>query len=157
MTNNYYVYQHLDETGAIVYIGKGRYDRAWLVFRGNPEHAAWLKTQYPRLNVQFVATDLEEQDALKKERQLIKALQPKFNLFYTDRDSKRLIDQGKWLATEKSRFSESELQSELGKRAAQCRKHPNNVMHTCPHCRKTMNLGHIRRYHGDNCKRRVEQ
>lgn len=154
--DNYYVYQHIEDDGSIVYVGKGRYDRAWSVYRNNSEHVEWLKRKLPNLKVIIFKCDLSEDEALKEEKALIEKIQPLFNKFYTLKDKDRLSGQGAWLAKEKSRFKESELQSELGKRAAASPNHPNNKLYSCIHCGATMNLGHIKRYHNDNCKRRVE-
>lgn len=156
MQNIFYVYQHIDTDGEIVYVGKGKYDRAWTVYRNNPEHVEWLKQNLPLPVVHIYARDLLEREALDLEKELIRTLQPKFNKFYTEADKQRLTSQGEWLATEKSRFNESELQKELGKRAAKSPNHPNNTLYKCIHCGVEMNLGHIKRYHNDNCKRRVE-
>jgi len=30
--------------------------------------------------------------------------------------------------------------------------HPSQLLHTCPHCNKTMGKGQYKRWHGDNCK-----
>jgi excinuclease UvrABC nuclease subunit len=155
MLNNYYVYKHIDEDGVVVYVGKGRYDRAWSVYRSNLDHVNWLKLQLPNLKVLIWMSNLSETDALIEETRLIKEIQPKFNSFHTKKDTHRLLNQGKWLAKNKSRFNESDLQTELGKRAAKSPKHPNNTLFECIHCRAKMNLGHIKRYHNDNCKRRV--
>jgi len=153
--SNYYVYNHVDADGSIVYVGKGRYDRAWSINRSNPAHVDWIKEQLPFLNVIIVHSGLEEQNALDLEKTMIRVVQPKFNVFHTDAYDTRLAEQGSWLAQEKSRFGDSELQTALGRRAARSEKHPNNVLHTCVHCGATMNVGHINRYHNNNCKKRV--
>lgn len=69
--------------------------------------------------------------------------------------SKKLKEHGKKLG-ETSIFKDSKVQTELGKRAAKSANHPNNKTETCEHCGKSMNIGHIRRYHGNNCKLREE-
>jgi len=152
--DKYYVYQHLD-SGSVVYVGKGSFDRAWSLKRANEEHINWMKQKLPYLDVDIVESNLAEEDALEMERQLILKLQPKFNSFHTARDKTRLENQGKWLSTEKSRFGDPELQKELGKRAVKSPGHPNNVLLKCIHCNVEMNVGHIKRYHNDNCKKRV--
>ena len=156
MENIFYVYQHIGGDGEVVYVSKGKYDRAWSVYRNNPEHSTWLKENLPLPVIHIYAKDLLEKEALALERELIHSIQPRFNKFHTENDKLRLKSQGKWLATEKSRFKESELQKELGKRAAMSANHPNNTLHRCVHCGAEMNLGHIKRYHNDNCKRRAE-
>ena len=155
MANIYYVYQH-KENGSVVYIGKGKYDRAWSCRRSNPEHALWLESQYPDLDVAIVEKGLSEKEALYLEKKMIQELQPRFNKFYTEKDSGRLVRQGNWLASEKSVFNNPDFQRELGKRGAASLKHPNNTLQSCAHCGATMNAGHIARYHNNNCKKRVE-
>lgn len=152
----YYVYRHIDDDGSIVYIGKGKWDRAWVSSKRDEPHKTWMRNHLPNLNVDFVATGMDELNALELERALIKEFQPRFNKFYTKRDSARLKDQGVWLAKEKSRFNDSSLQKELGIRAASSGKHPNNRLISCSRCGVSMNIGHIKRYHNDNCKRRAE-
>lgn len=156
MVNNYYVYQHIDEDGAIVYVGKGRYARAWRHEKRNKEHSNWMAEQLPLLNVKIVFMGCTEEQAFNLEKEMIQSLQPKFNSDYTERGYAKRQDFGKWLNENHSRFQDSELQKELGKRGAQSPNHPNNKMYTCVHCNAVMNLGHIKRYHNDNCKRRVE-
>lgn len=70
--------------------------------------------------------------------------------------SNSLKEHGKWLSDNHSVFKDSEVQSELGKRAAASANHPNNRKGTCIHCGKEMNLGHLARYHNDKCKERPE-
>jgi hypothetical protein len=156
MVNNYYVYQHINEDGEIVYVGKGRYARAWRHEKRNPEHSSWMANQLPLLNVKIAFKDCTEEQAYKLEKEMIAELQPKFNKDHTERGYSLRKDFGKWLSENHSRFHDSDLQKELGQKAAQSPNHPNNKMYTCIHCNATMNLGHIKRYHNDNCKRRVE-
>jgi hypothetical protein len=156
MVNNFYVYQHIDEDGTIVYVGKGRYARAWRHEKRNKEHSEWMAQQLPLLNVKIMFKGCTEKQAFKLEKELIEKLQPKYNKDHTDRGYSQRKDFGKWLSENHSRFHDSELQKNLGKRAAQSSNHPNNTQHTCIHCGAVMNLGHIKRYHNDNCKRRVE-
>ena len=155
MNNIYYVYQHINEDSEIVYIGKGKWDRAWSIKRRDTEHIDWIKSQLPYLKVGFIAVNLEEQDAYKLERELIKQTMPKYNLFYTEKDNERLLKQGKWLASEKSLFTNSEFQRENARKALLSPNHPANKRLTCPHCGFESNVGNIKRYHNDNCKERV--
>jgi len=153
--DNFYVYQHLDDEGNIVYIGKGRYARAWRHERRNSEHSKWMGEQLPFLKVCIVWSDLDETKALELERKMIEQLQPKFNTEYTKDGLSQRKAFGHWLHSNHSRFTEPELQKELGQRAAKSENHPNNKKLTCIHCGVIMNVGHIKRYHNDNCKQRV--
>lgn len=152
--NNYYVYQHVSEEGEIVYVGKGRYARAWRHEKRQEDHSTWMAYQLPLLIVKFPLIKVSESEALIFEKEMIQRLQPKFNNDYTEWSQRKEF--GKWLSENHSRFKDSELQKELGKRAATSSKHPNNTLYKCDHCDSIMNLGHIKRYHNDNCKRRVE-
>jgi excinuclease UvrABC nuclease subunit len=156
MVDNYYVYKHIDEDGSIVYVGKGRYSRAWRHERRNGEHSTWMAMRLPFLNVQIDAFNLDEVSAFRIEAELIVKLQPKFNVDKTEAGILRKKSFGKWLSETHSRFHDSELQRELGKRAVQSPNHPNKINMTCDHCGVTMLLGHIKRYHNDNCKKRVD-
>lgn len=156
MDNIYYVYQHIDDNGKIVYIGKGKWDRAWSIKRRDNEHIEWIKSKLPYLKVLFVAEGLEEQIAYQIEKELIKKIMPKYNLFYTEANNERLIKQGKWLAEEKSLFKNSEFQRENARKALLSPNHPVNKKLTCFHCGFISNVGNIKRYHNDNCKERVK-
>jgi len=153
--NNYYVYNHVDTSGEIVYIGKGRYSRAWVCSQRKVEHKAWMESELPFLKVVIVASGCSEIDALKIEKDLILTMAPKFNIDHTPIGINNRKAQGHWLSKNHSRFSDVTLQTELGKRGAESSKHPNKVLKVCDHCDAEMNLGHIARYHDDNCKQRV--
>jgi len=83
----YYVYQHADpETGEILYIGKGSYERAWLC-RGsnrNPEYSKYLNTfldnGYTLFDiVTILHKGLTNSEAENLESELIQKIQPVFN------------------------------------------------------------------------------
>ena len=95
-----------------------------------------------------------EWNKLKGERSWEQGMTPARVDHYT---SDKLKEHGKWLSDNHSAFKDSDTQRELGKRAAASSNHPNNRLGTCIHCGKTMNLGHIGRYHNDRCKERVEK
>jgi len=152
--NNYYVYQHVNQEGTIVYVGKGRYARAWRHERRQADHSEWMASQLPLLTVNFPLMNASDTEALAFEKEMIQKLQPKFNNDYTEWSNRKEF--GEWLSENHSRFKDSDLQKELGKRAAISSNHPNNTLHKCEHCDAVMNLGHIKRYHNDNCKRRIK-
>jgi excinuclease UvrABC nuclease subunit len=156
MVNNFYVYKHIDDDGSVVYIGKGRYSRAWRHEKRQEEHSKWMAEQLPLLKVEFAFIGCTEEQAYLLEKQLIEKLKPKYNLDHTAEGLARRKSFGKWLSNNHSRFYDKNLQKELGKRAAQSEKHPNNKLFKCVHCGAEMNLGHISRYHNNNCKKRVE-
>jgi hypothetical protein len=85
--DQYYVYQHTDpETGEILYIGMGSYERAWLCRGSNRK-----KNHQERLNELFAlgftmqdivdvkASGLNKADALHLEFTKIEQFKPKFN------------------------------------------------------------------------------
>ena len=83
----YYVYQHADpETGEILYIGKGSYERAWLC-RGNNRDPKYTKYLNTFLDNGYTLSDivtvlhkgLKNTEAEKLESKLIKEIQPIFN------------------------------------------------------------------------------
>lgn len=80
----FYVYGHVDVGGDVVYVGKGKYQRAWEVNGRQPAHRAWLKKQHgsardPKHIVVIVEYGLTEREAFDFERQSIELLKPKFN------------------------------------------------------------------------------
>jgi Holliday junction resolvasome RuvABC DNA-binding subunit len=85
--DQYYVYQHIDpETGEILYIGMGSYERAWLCRGSNRK-----KNHQERLNelfslgytmqdvVSILASYLSKEAALSLELTKIEKFKPKFN------------------------------------------------------------------------------
>ena len=83
----YYVYQHIDpDTGELLYIGMGSYERAWLCRGSNRK-----KNHQERLNelfslgytmqdvVSIMASGLNKIDALNLEFTKIEKFKPKFN------------------------------------------------------------------------------
>jgi hypothetical protein len=153
--NNYYVYQHIDESGEIVYVGKGRYARAWRHERRNGEHSTWMAQRLPFLNVTITNFNLAEEEAFKIEKEMIDTVKPKFNVYMSEEDKAKRKEFGKWLSNTHSRFHDSALQTELAHRGAASPRHPSKVIDTCKHCGVQMLIGHIYRYHNDNCKKRV--
>ena len=77
----FYVYLH-KEGEEVVYVGKGKGDRAWSFGRGSKQHIEWMVdkaiegTQWVTLH----SYGLEENDALSLESSLIKEYQPRFNI-----------------------------------------------------------------------------
>lgn len=80
--NNFYIYFHRDlETSEIVYVGLGRYDRAWSTKRARDNgHYDWLREVLPNLNaVEIYRTGLVEDEARTLELDLIAKFKPRFN------------------------------------------------------------------------------
>jgi hypothetical protein len=83
----YYVYQHVDpETGEILYIGKGSFERAWLCRANNrnPEYTKHLNSFLTNgYTLQDIVTVLHKgltnKEAEKLESELIEKIQPLFN------------------------------------------------------------------------------
>jgi excinuclease UvrABC nuclease subunit len=89
----YYVYQHVNpETGEILYIGKGSYERAWMC-RGsnrNPEYTKYLNqfldTGYTMFDiVTILHKGLTNKKAEELETELIQKIQPIFNRHQTEK------------------------------------------------------------------------
>ena len=78
-TGGYYVYYHVMK-GEIVYIGKGKNNRAWNFSNRSQED---VKEQ---LEVRIVCNSLSEEEALAIERQLIKIHNPKYNIAHSNRN-----------------------------------------------------------------------
>lgn len=82
----FYVYQHVNKYGLVVYVGKGSKGRAWdsrPSTRANSEHCSFIDEEIltERLFVKFVATRVLSSQALEIERTLRMQLKPKFNLY----------------------------------------------------------------------------
>lgn len=83
----YYVYQHIrPDTGEIVYIGSGTYDRAWMSRGGNrsKEHFEFIREMSDNgytLNeiVEIRRQRLSKKEALSIERELIDKYRPMYN------------------------------------------------------------------------------
>lgn len=99
MTNDiFYVYYHVDPFDKeVVYVGKGKYGRAWDVTRSrckNHEHMKWMKQLteeglLPSNWVRIIASGLSEKDAYRLEKEQIQELGgPRFNGQVGDRNNK---------------------------------------------------------------------
>lgn len=86
-TLGYYVYFHRDPDGSVVYIGKGRGDRAFTLRGRSPAHAQMICTAMTehRLWVEFQDMNMSESDALWLEGQLILEYQPIYNKIGKDK------------------------------------------------------------------------
>lgn len=72
MDSNYYVYQHIrNDNGNVFYVGKGRNDRALLHHR-NDRHDEIVEKY--GMSIEYVYTDLTEEEAYQKEREVIEDL-----------------------------------------------------------------------------------
>ena len=74
---NYYVYLHKLE-GAVVYVGKGKGERAMHWATRDKEHSELMVNGH--INIEIVANNLTEPNALLIEAALIKDLKPKYNV-----------------------------------------------------------------------------
>jgi len=84
-SGNCYVYYHIDvNTKEVLYIGKGKNDRAWN-FSPNARNTLW--SDYVANNiveVKIIAANLSEDEALAIERALIEVKNPRLNLQYCE-------------------------------------------------------------------------
>jgi len=88
--NDFYVYQHVDQSGEIVYVGKGRHSRAWFSSDRKSEHKQFMLDRLPDLIVLFVVKGVSSKEALKIEHELIHRLNPKFNYHHTPENRERI-------------------------------------------------------------------
>jgi len=81
----YYVYKHI-YLGEVVYIGKGKNQRAWDMNKArNDKYNEFCRHYSEDIDIRIVAAYLSEEEAFAIEQALIKTLNPKFNiqgLFY---------------------------------------------------------------------------
>ena len=78
---NFYVYHHIETDGTVVYVGKGKGDRAWSFSRAQVDHIKWLVDE-AKTGRQWVVLDtvcLSEEAALKLETEHLNKYLPKFN------------------------------------------------------------------------------
>lgn len=82
MENKYYVYQHVDTDGTIVYTGMGSNHRAWCVHGRSREHKEWMISRLPsRLTISIVSEGLSRKDAFALEHSLLYQAGYKFNKY----------------------------------------------------------------------------
>lgn len=78
----HYVYAHI-KNNEIVYIGKGKNERAWHTSRSSEDHREWIQESI--LNgtwgsaIKILKAGLNNKEAVKLEKQLIKEYNPKYN------------------------------------------------------------------------------
>ena len=86
-SGNSYVYYHIDaNTDEVVYIGKGKNNRAW-DFGDNQRNNKWsdyLLTN--KIKVRIIAANISDEEALAIESSLIKIINPLLNLNIKDKN-----------------------------------------------------------------------
>ena len=80
-SGKYYVYYHIDvNTKEIVYIGKGKNNRAW-DFNLNARNQEWNEyIKNNKIDVKLIVVDISEEEALAIERTLIQVKNPLLNI-----------------------------------------------------------------------------
>ena len=87
--NKYYVYQHVDSDGTIVYVGMGSGARAWRVEGRTPEHKQWMLSKMPsQFKWNIVDEGLTQQEAFALEHKLLLSGDFRFNLYSKSRRPK---------------------------------------------------------------------
>jgi hypothetical protein len=84
-SGKYYVYYHIDvNTKEIVYIGKGKNNRAWDFRIGtrNQEWNEYIKNN--KINAKLIVVDVSEEEALAIEKSLIQVKNPILNNMNTN-------------------------------------------------------------------------
>jgi len=80
-SGKYYVYYHINvNTKEIVYIGKGKNNRAWDFRIGtrNQEWSEYIKNN--KIDVKLIVVDISEEEALAVEKTLIQVKNPLLNI-----------------------------------------------------------------------------
>ena len=136
---SFYVYEHLEE-GVVVYVGKGQNYRAWNSGRHNQAHADWMKEKLKwmdeTVNIRLTH-GLTEEQALAKEKALIKELSPRFNASFDRLEEQRREAIAARIA---SGVNAAVCSESLSKR--------NSSKATCPNCGKSGGMMAIARWHG---------
>jgi hypothetical protein len=80
-SGKYYVYYHIDvNTKEIVYIGKGKNNRAW-DFNLNARNQEWNEyIKNNKIDVKLIVVDISEEEALAIEKTLIQVKNPLLNI-----------------------------------------------------------------------------
>ena len=87
--NKYYVYQHVDSDGTIVYVGMGSGSRVWRVDGRTPEHKQWMLSKMPsQFKWNIVDEGLTQQEAFAVEHKLLLSDDFRFNLYSKSRRPK---------------------------------------------------------------------
>ena len=91
--NDCYCYIHKTSKGRVVYVGKGQGSRAWATSRTNPVHSRWLHrlTHYEMPCVEIVDRWMSEEEALKREKELIAHYEKMGEVLFNDVHSKYKI------------------------------------------------------------------
>ena len=86
MDNKYYVYQHVDNDGSVVYVGMGSGARVWRVEGRHPAHKEWMLARMPS-NFKWVIVEegLSQREAFDLEHTLVYSGAWRFNLYNKDR------------------------------------------------------------------------
>jgi len=110
--NEYYVYLHVAEWedeeayyDEIVYVGKGKHNRAWCPRSRCEEHRQWMIDSLPKhLHPRFPHVNLTEEQALILEKKLIREYEPKWN-----RQHNGKCDSAKGESNGKAKLTEDEV------------------------------------------------
>lgn len=90
MSSDYYVYEHRDLDGCLIYIGKGKEDRAWSPRYRSEEHSVLIRDWLSRGISSFatlLVSGVDNEKALRIEKVLIQELNPKFNKVHNSEGS----------------------------------------------------------------------
>jgi excinuclease UvrABC nuclease subunit len=86
MNNKYYVYQHVDNDGTIVYVGMGSSCRLWSTRSRSEEHKEWMISKMPsNFLYRVVKENLTQAEAYALELELLREADYKFNRYCKDK------------------------------------------------------------------------
>jgi len=84
-SGNSYVYYHIDaKTDKVVYIGKGKNNRAWHFSNRTDKWCDYFLTN--KIKVRIIAANISDEEALAIESSLIKIINPLLNLNIKDKN-----------------------------------------------------------------------
>jgi len=150
--DKYYVYQHVDNDGTIVYTGMGSTHRAWCVSGRSKEHKEWMIARLPSgLFVSIISEGLSQKEAFAIEHKLLYQDEYKFNRYCASRKPAIPIAAHKHNRIEVVNKETGEVFESIVAAAKEYEVHPNTIRNAILGKKQQRTAaGHTWGYYGSN-------